>query len=124
MLMKRALLVESNPATRDHLRKRLHKLGYSVTLANSAQNALDMLSGGALVHFVLVDAQVEGRMDGWDFAEICRTRFPQLGLLVTVGHAPTERDLTRAQALDFPVLQRAALPQADEDEAPLLRRAG
>lgn len=120
VVQRKVLLVEGDDAMRKHLHKRLHKMGYSVILASNVQKALEILADGLQVHFVLVDAEMEGEKQGWAFARTCRALYPQLGLLVTVEPGSTAQETALAD-LTFPVLQRPRLPD-ETAEKPRLRR--
>jgi CheY-like chemotaxis protein len=69
----------------------LEDLGHSVIEANSAADALKLLEGGQPVDLVLTDHAMPG-MSGTDLANLLRTRYPGLGVVIASGYAELPTD--------------------------------
>ena len=69
----------------------LEDLGHAVIEASSAADALKLLEDGRTVDLVLTDHAMPG-MSGTDFANLLRTRYPGLGVVIASGYAELPAD--------------------------------
>jgi CheY-like chemotaxis protein len=95
---KRILLVDDDPLVAMSTIDMLIDLGHSVTEANSAEGALEILEGGAPLDLIVTDHAMPG-MTGTELAAIVRKRRPELKVLLVTGYS------------DVPVAQQAKLPR-------------
>ncbi|HVX92234.1 MAG TPA: PAS domain S-box protein [Xanthobacteraceae bacterium] len=89
----RVLLVEDDAEVAAALTTMLDQLGQQVTVADSADRALDLLRGGYAVDLLLSDVVMAGPMDGIALAGAVRAEFPDLPVLLTSGHVANGRDI-------------------------------
>jgi signal transduction histidine kinase/CheY-like chemotaxis protein len=80
------LLVEDDPVVRESTRRLLARLGYAVSTACDAGEALRLCAEGAKPDLVITDLVMPG-MDGLALAEQVRQHCPRAGLLLLSGHA-------------------------------------
>ncbi|WP_010216334.1 PAS domain-containing hybrid sensor histidine kinase/response regulator [Sphingomonas sp. PAMC 26621] len=93
----RVLLVDDEPLVRLSTSNMLAELGYTVTEAGSAEDALVLLSNDASYGVVVTDHLMPG-MTGAELARTVRTRWPALPVLLVSGYADLDdvaSDLTR-----------------------------
>lgn len=83
-----ALVIDDSRAMRAILRRQLRSLGHEVLEAADGQAGLDLLAGGAIPDFILVDWHMP-RLDGIGFVQAART-LPYRGhiLMVTTETEP------------------------------------
>jgi CheY-like chemotaxis protein len=80
------LLVESNDTLRSVVTRLLEDAGYRVRTAADAETALNALHDGASqVPLIISDIRLPG-INGFDFAEELRRRFPTQRVLFISGH--------------------------------------
>lgn len=92
----RLLVVEDDVAVGAVARDLLENLGYSVTLVDRAQAALDLIQDGEPVDLVFSDTVMPGGMSGTDLAnELHRVR-PRLPVLLTSGYSDALESLDAA----------------------------
>jgi nitrogen-specific signal transduction histidine kinase/CheY-like chemotaxis protein len=84
----RILLVDDEPLVRATSAAVLEDLGYHVTEAESAIDALALLDGGLAVDLLLTD-HLMPRMTGTDLAREVRRRLPRMKILIISGYAET-----------------------------------
>ncbi|MBV1690252.1 MASE1 domain-containing protein [Novosphingobium sp. G106] len=82
------LLVEDHPLVRDHLHGKLKSLGYLVTVASSAADALAILERRDDIDLLLTDVVMPGGMGGLELGQLAARRWPQIRILYTSGYAP------------------------------------
>jgi two-component system NtrC family sensor kinase len=98
------LVVDDNKAVAESSRALLEQLGYVVTVAESADEALDVLaSGKCKPAIVLSDIVMPGPMDGIALARVLRQRYPRIGVLLATGFS---RDDTDALQAEFRILRK------------------
>jgi signal transduction histidine kinase len=83
------LLVDDEDIVRTTTADMMTDLGYTVLEANSAQQALDLLDGGASPDVVVTDHLMPG-MTGVELTEVIRSRNPKLPVLIVSGYAETD----------------------------------
>ena len=82
MLLRRILIVEDDPDTREMLARFLEIAGYEVAQAANGLEALDVLRSGAEASVILLDLMMP-IMDGWQF-RAAQTRDPLLSHIPVV----------------------------------------
>lgn len=81
------LLVEDNVDIAEVTRNNLEELGFEVTHAGTAHEALDLLQRGKLFDIVFSDIVMPGELNGVDLARIVRDRHPSLPMLLATGYS-------------------------------------
>ena len=79
------LVVEDNARLRAVLVRQLDELGYQVSEAENAAEALSLLEGGSEVDLLLTDVVMPGKMDGCQLAREFIERRPGVKVLLTSG---------------------------------------
>lgn len=91
------LVVEDNAAVRRMTGVRLAALGYTVAEVGTADEAIDLIRGGAEVDFVFSDIMMPGEATGLDLARMLRAEHPKLPVLLATGYAG---EMTDAEVVD------------------------
>jgi len=123
------LIVDDNRALARVMAAHLERAGHGVRLAHDAEGALSVLAEGPRPAVVLTDIMMRGEMQGQDLADLIRQRYPDIGVILMSGYAPTDPHGDPDPAPDQPFLQKpvsARTLQAivnramglDEDEPP------
>lgn len=86
---QRILLVEDEPQVRRHVYKLLIRLGYNVTAAADADEALALLQGGQRFDLLFTDVIMPGKMNGPQLGQTALKLAPQIKLLFTSGYPAT-----------------------------------
>ncbi|HEY0836370.1 MAG TPA: ATP-binding protein [Azospirillum sp.] len=102
------LLVEDSPEIGRTTTTLLEGMDYSVTLADNAHKALDVLSNGRRFDLVFSDIVMPGTMNGLDLGRAVRQRFPDLPVLLTTGYSNAA---STAAAEGFRLLQKPYRPE-------------
>ena len=89
----RVLVVEDDLELAQLVAELLQSLGYSVTLADRAQAALDLISSGEPIDLVFSDVVMPGGMNGVQLARELAARSPQTPVLLTSGYNDAVEDL-------------------------------
>ncbi|MEO8364775.1 MAG: PAS domain-containing protein [Pseudoxanthomonas sp.] len=98
------LLVEDDDDVAELTGEMLNALGYAVTRAQNADDALALLIGGARIDIVFSDVMMPGELDGMDLSQEIRRRHPGLPVVLTTGHVEAARQ--KADALGVYVLPK------------------
>lgn len=120
------LLVEDDASVRELTAQALEDLGFSVMTAPTADQALDLLRGGAQVDVVLSDIVMPGTRSGVDLARTLKVLKPTLPVVLASGHPvgieeapdvplvakPYDTDQVAAQLAAAMDLARSSLPPA------------
>ncbi|MDO5054810.1 MAG: ATP-binding protein [Pasteurella oralis] len=93
------LVVEDKASLRETLAEQLHTMGYQVMLCESGEQAIELLSQGRTIDYLLSDIMLSGKLTGTDVAKWVVAHLPQVKILLMTGH--TEQ-LEKAE--QFPVL--------------------
>ncbi|GAA4164366.1 hybrid sensor histidine kinase/response regulator [Shinella granuli] len=88
---ERILVVEDDPMVRDFAAGTLVSLGYSVTSAGDATEALRILQTDGPFDLVFSDVVMPGPIDGRALANEVRTQHPNLPVVLATGYADIER---------------------------------
>ena len=83
---KRILLVEDEPYVRAHVEKSLARLGYAVSTASDAINALIMLEREEAFDLLFTDIIMPGGTNGQELAEAALKLVPKIKILYTSGY--------------------------------------
>ena len=86
---QRILIVEDEPMVRAHVEKLLSKLGYVVTAAANAQEALSLLHDGEAFDLLFTDVIMPGGMSGPQLGKAALQLAPNIKLLYTSGYPAT-----------------------------------
>ncbi len=89
----RVLLVEDEDTVRNVVARLLHKLGYSVSSAADAEEAIALFDEDADFDLVVTDIVMPG-LSGIEMSEVLKARFPELRFLFISGY--TSRELGTA----------------------------
>jgi len=87
----RVMLVDDDEAVRATLASSLEDAGFSVSSAESAEHALEMLRRGLWVDALVTDLSMPG-MSGGDLIREVRSRWPDLPSLMLTGHLEDDAD--------------------------------
>ena len=113
------LIVEDNPAILSLTKKRLEALGYTTVEARSADEALDVLSGGTEIAVLFSDIVMPGSMTGYELAQEVRRQYPDMGILLTTAYSGELLDQSGALQTGFEMLRK---PYRQEELARALGR--
>jgi len=91
----RVLLVEDEDTVRNVVARLLKKLGYEVSSAANADEAIAFFAGGGSFDLVVTDIVMPG-LSGIEMSEVLKARFPELRFLFISGY--TSRELGTAPA--------------------------
>ena len=93
------LLVEDIYSARQLAARMLTSLGYVVTAAQDAIEAMALINQGHQFDVVFIDIVIPGMMDGMDLARAVRARDPRTKILLTSGFSiVTTEDLKQLDA--------------------------
>jgi CheY-like chemotaxis protein len=81
------LVVEDEPAVREHSTNSLRDLGYRVVAAQDGHSALRVLAQDAEIDVLFTDIGLPGGMTGRQLVEAARARRPSLKVVYTTGYA-------------------------------------
>ncbi|KQV38004.1 MULTISPECIES: PAS domain-containing sensor histidine kinase [unclassified Rhizobium] len=88
---ERVLVVEDDPMVREFAATTLNSLGYSVTSAADASEALRILETDGPFDLVFSDVVMPGPIDGRAMASKIMVQYPNLPVVLTTGYADIER---------------------------------
>jgi PAS domain S-box-containing protein len=97
----RVLIVEDDTFVAELAAGMMAELGFETTVAHSATEALERLSGGEKPKLIFSDIVMPGGISGVELARKIRDRFPELPVLLTTGYSEQT-----GRAHGFPVLQK------------------
>jgi len=86
---RRILVVEDEPMVRAYVEKLLSKLGYIVTSAADAQEALTLLHDDQAFHLLFTDVIMPGGMTGPQLCQAALQLAPHIKILYTSGYPAT-----------------------------------
>ena len=79
------LVVEDEPLLRFNAADALEEAGFSVTEANNAETALELLEARRDVQMLFTDVHMPGSFDGMELARQVHRRWPHILLMITSG---------------------------------------
>lgn len=97
----RVLIVEDDTLVAELAAGMLGEFGFECTIAHSAKEALEQLSGGNRPKLIFSDIVMPGGISGIELARKVRDRFPELPILLTTGYSEQV-----GGTHGFPVLQK------------------
>jgi CheY-like chemotaxis protein len=97
----RVLVVEDDSLVAELAAGMLCELGFEATVAHSAKEALERLSGEQRPAAIFTDIVMPGGISGVELARRVRARFPELPILLTSGYSEQVAD-----EHGFPLLQK------------------
>ena len=109
------LLVEDSPEVREVTAAFLRDLGYEVSVAESADAALDRLASEPDIRLVFSDVAMPGTMNGVALARRVRSTYPHIAVLLTTGYAPQQELFDDTLAVLRKPYRLAALSSALRD---------
>ncbi len=97
------LLVEDEPGVAELAVGLLEGAGFTVTVAENAKAALDVLHGGAPIDLLFSDIMMPGGMNGAELARAVHREFPHVFILLATGYADAAADRI---AREFPLITK------------------
>ena len=85
VVMATVLVVEDETLMRELVAEELEEAGYSVVVANNADQAIAILEARQDIHLVFTDIDMPGSMDGLKLAAAVRDRWPPVHIIITTG---------------------------------------
>ncbi len=85
----KVLLVEDEDTVRNVVARLLRKLGYDVSSAADAEEAIALFDAGAFFDLVVTDIVMPG-LSGIEMSEVLKERFPDLRFLFISGYTSRE----------------------------------
>ena len=83
--MPTVLVVEDETLIRELVAEELEEAGYTVVIANDADQAIAILEARQDIHLVFTDIDMPGSMDGLKLAAAVRDRWPPVHIIITTG---------------------------------------
>jgi CheY-like chemotaxis protein len=83
--MPTVLVVEDEILIRDLVAEELEVAGYTIVIANDADQAIALLEARQDIHPVFTDINMPGSMDGLKLAVAVRDRWPPVHIIITSG---------------------------------------
>nr|WP_300998379.1 PAS domain-containing protein [Hyphomonas sp.] len=112
------LIVEDDPLVREHAAHSFEALGYSVCLAASAADALEILETGPDICLLFTDVILGEGMNGIELAAEAGRRRPELKILYTSGYVPGD------YGVGSPLEKGAEMLRKPYDREELVRKLG
>jgi signal transduction histidine kinase/CheY-like chemotaxis protein len=112
----RVLMVEDDLLVSSVVVPALDAAGHAVTLASTADQAVELLERGAEVDVVFTDVVMPGRLSGMDLAAWCREHRPATPVVVATGYSA--QALPSVEVLNKPYDLHALLDALDRAAAP------
>lgn len=79
------LVVEDEALIRLYISEELAELGFEVFEAANAREAVEVLKQHPEIHVLFTDIDMPGDVDGLQLAQLVRTRWPPIKIIVTSG---------------------------------------
>jgi PAS domain S-box-containing protein len=96
------LVVEDDLAVRNVAVSTLKSLGFGVSQAETADDALEMLRAGSDFEFVLSDVRMPGQLSGIELANAIREYYPEMKVLLTTGYVEDSSAIGESNVLYKP----------------------
>lgn len=106
------LLVEDNADVAAVLAEQLQHLGYTVLLAESAEDARNLANALPEIRCLLSDIVMPGQINGLALARTIRSNRPDIGIALMTGYADWGMLQEGDESVGFPVLSKPVRPQA------------
>jgi DNA-binding response OmpR family regulator len=116
----RVMLIEDDELVRTVLCDVLGAEGIEVDGLSNAEDALILLGAGQVPDVLVTDVHLGEGLDGFDLAELARSRHPKVGVILIsgAGPAPERRALGPQQRFLHKPFDPAALAAAIRESAP------
>jgi diguanylate cyclase (GGDEF)-like protein len=88
-----AVVVDDDPSALATLGETLQDLGWAVTTAASAEEALALPASFPAPQILITDVHLGAGMDGFEFCPVARRRWPDIGIVVISGLPPRREQL-------------------------------
>jgi GGDEF domain-containing protein/CheY-like chemotaxis protein len=88
-----AVVVDDDPCVRATVSEKLKYLGWIVTTACSAEEALALPESFPAPRIVITDVDLGAGMDGFEFCPVARRRWPSIDIVVISGRLPCSKQL-------------------------------
>lgn len=111
----RILVVEDNREVLNATTAFLEELGYHVSQADNADEALDCLVKDANFHLVLSDIVMEGTINGLGLAQRIRAQYPHIAVLLMSGYVPATQTVDNTLRILRKPCSLATLSSAIQD---------
>ena len=83
--MPTILVVEDETLIRELVAEELEVAGYTIVIANDADQAIAILEARQDIHLVFTDVNMPGSTDGLKLAAAVRDRWPPVHIIITSG---------------------------------------
>ena len=109
--MRRTILVaEDEILVRLDISDYFRSKGFSVLEVSNAEDAMRILKSGEPISLVFTDIRMPGALDGLDLARYVKKHHPDIGILITSGHAmPGDLPVDLGPVIGKPYLPEAVL---------------
>jgi CheY-like chemotaxis protein len=81
------MIVEDHEALRELLARALESAGLSVSVADSADEAMRMLGTGSAIDMLLCDIRMPGCLDGLELCRWVQHRYPTVSILLQTAYS-------------------------------------
>ncbi|MET0857979.1 MAG: ATP-binding protein [Telluria sp.] len=99
---RHVLFVDDDSLLRETVAPALEQAGFTVTVADSGDEALTFLQGGLRPDVVFSDIVMPGRTNGIDLAKVVRERYAGTGIVLATGYSLKRTGLPDVQVLSKP----------------------
>lgn len=113
------LIVEDDSSILDLTGKIISKMGYRISLAESADRALEMIENEGMRPRVLITDAVMPGLSGIELATIIRVKYPEIGIIIMSGYAGDVVAKYGEVQPDIPLIQK---PFSRTDMAKLIQK--
>lgn len=100
------LMVEDDPMVSSYVCDQITELGYRVTVAANAAEALDLLKVHKDVDLLFTDIVMPGTMNGWQLAETVAVLCPSTRILMTSGYSDAAVEQSGGRKNDVHILAK------------------
>jgi DNA-binding NtrC family response regulator len=91
-IMTVILIVEDDVLANEHLEFILHRAGYQVLSATSADEAAELLEGHPDVQLLVTDINLPGRTNGLKLAAATKALRPDVNIIIVTGYSAPKSD--------------------------------
>ncbi len=100
-----AVIVDDDPGVLETLSDTLEHLGWVVTTASSAEEALALPASFSAPRILITDVNLGAGMDGFEFCPLARRRWPDIGIVIISGRPPRREQLDTLSLRDVFLLK-------------------
>jgi CheY-like chemotaxis protein len=84
------LVVEDEPLLLRFCTAQLQAAGFVVLSAATGEMADRLMQTNDIIHVLFTDIRLPTALDGWDIAELFKSRFPTSGIIYATAYSPDE----------------------------------